>query len=356
MRIATNTNNMPPNRRTCTRCGTLGHLAKTCERFEKAYHMVGIEIEGYWRDARWDEVKADARAHGATGSGDGSLNEHADYTTYEWKTKPGSIGEAINQLVDLYPDATDDKCGMHIHVSFERSDVVALASEEFFAYFREQWEAWGREMEIKPDSQFWKRLRGENQYCRVNTIASWRLGHAVDSLDEEGREDIAWCVDAKCTRTQCVSRREARKAQRFHPDCYPHANNLISRYYQLNFISLAVHGTVECRLLPMFRDARLGVLAVEKLISIYETFLAESDERVYAKASTKTAVVLPGPMSTLRSDVKVQMPELPGPEPEAMALSAPLYELSEVLPGFVRVPLAIAHEALGRALSAQGVC
>lgn len=225
--LSTNRDGIQPRRRACAKCGLLGHLIRTCTAPEKAHLKIGIEIEGYWNAASWSDVQRNADNWHMSGDRDGSLNGHAGYQSYELRTRPGSLGEAVNQLVALYPDATDEQVGMHVHVSFERSDVPFLASTAFFEYFRASWKQWGESMSINPDSNFWKRLNGHNQYCRLNSVG------------DSPRDNV--------TR--------------------------MDRYRQLNFSSLDRHHTVECRLLPMFQSARLGVSAVERLINIYESWL-----------------------------------------------------------------------------------
>lgn len=230
---ATNKDKLPPTRRACSKCGRLGHLTRTCERNPKAHLKIGIEVEGFWRVDDFRTVK-DAAAQWHMGScGDGSLNGddiEADVTSHEFQTRPGSLGEAISQLLAVYPHFTNASAGMHVHVSFQPGDVTALTCNEFFEFFAARWEAWGRTNGVQ--GEFWKRLRGENQYCRKPSY------------------DLMWGRN-----------RSGNVAD-------------MGRYNQLNFSAWSEHRTVECRLLPMFRDARLGVLAVEELIAIYEDWLS----------------------------------------------------------------------------------
>lgn len=211
----------------CSNCGFMGHNSATCEVLQPhSFLKVGIEIEGRWVNARNVEDRALAAGLGATG--DASIRRSPDNlncTRHEFQTKPGTLRQAISQLLDFYPDETDSSCGMHVHVSYPNTDLTLFYTDEFMVYARSRWETWGAKNGLDPNSQFFRRLRGENDYCNVNSIDEDRSMEAND------------------------------------------------RYQQYNFASWEKHETLECRLLPMFRRASLGVSAVIELVSIYEDWL-----------------------------------------------------------------------------------
>ena len=180
-------------RRTCTKCGRLGHLVSSCVNQEKYHDKLGIEIEGWWHDLPAAQRKAvDLTGH--TGCRDGSIrdiascagddqddeNDIEDPDTedcedgcddcphpiarrtpvrcarnktdcracgargWEFQTKPGTVGEALRQLTQLYPDVTSRAAGMHVHMSFrEPTSIALLCSEAFFTYWAERWNKWG---------------------------------------------------------------------------------------------------------------------------------------------------------------------------------------------------------------------
>ena len=212
----------------CGNCGRLGHNSRGCTHPAKHFDRIGIEVEGRFHERRAMIRVADNL--GATYSGDGSIHESPDTEAegYEFKTKPGSLREAIEQLVAMYPDETDDSCGMHVHMSFPQDCLTLLQTHEFYAYFRTRWLAWGTAMNLDTASPFFRRLRGNNNYCLPN---------------EDVLRDMTSC----------------------------------DRYSQLNFGAYPSHKTLECRLLPMFRRSSLGVAAVQELVSIYEDFLAKPE-------------------------------------------------------------------------------
>lgn len=240
----TNKNNMPLTRRACGNCGKLGHLSRTCEAAKKAHAKIGVEIEGWWLNL--SEAKRQAENWHMSGTDDGSLAAHNDADSWEFRTRPGSLGEAISQIIAVYPDYTHRSAGMHVHVSFDDAmDVSCFATPEFLDYYKQRWNAWGNANHIDRGSDFWWRLNGGNaQYCGVNT-------------------------------TDRLTTRYIQNG---------------SRYYQLNFTSWANHQTLECRMLPLFRDCRLAVLAIEELISIYEDFLRDCADAALAKLDREAVV------------------------------------------------------------------
>ena len=219
--------------------------------------MLGIEIEGFWRDLAAARERAESL--GMSGSSDGSLDsDDDDYSAWEFKTRPGSLGEAISQLIALYPDGQNSTAGMHVHVSFtDPCSITACYSVAFFDYFRQRWEAWGNRMSIPQDHLFWSRLRGSNSYCRLN-----------------GEGDI---------QSTNIERGD--------------------RYRQLNFTAWGGHKTLECRLLPLFRDLRIAISAVEELIAIYEDWLAVP--RIAGETTVDTSAVGRGLPTVRHTEVVV---------------------------------------------------
>lgn len=276
---------VPAVRRACGNCGTLGHLQRTCMLPEKAHLKVGIEVEGYWLRSGWEAVQNKADSWNMSGVSDGSLGRHADYESYEWRTRPGSLGEAINQLVAIYPDATDAKVGMHVHVSFENSDTSLLATQAFFDYFDAEWRAWGAAKTLSPEHWLYNRLDGNNQYCRKPVASSIPQRH-IASMD---------------------------------------------RYNQLNFASLSQHRTVECRLLPMFRNAALSVSAVEKLIDIYESWLTRGVCETFLSSCTKRTIIDVGESESSRVVKEIS---LPSDEKVTVNMDMPIYSEPRRLPGY----------------------
>lgn len=223
----------------CSNCGLLGHNSRGCERPKRHFDKIGVEVEG--RFLRLNEMKVKADSLDATYSGDGSIYESPDSGAagYEFKTKPGNLRETIEQVIALFPDETDSSCGMHVHMSFPQDCLTLLNTKAFFEFFWKRWEAWGTTMNLAPNGEFFKRLRGDNDYCMPN-------------------EDVRVTMHNG------------------------------ERYEQLNFNAWTGHKTLECRLLPMFRRSSLAVAAIQELVAIYEDFLADPEAH---------GLVMPGEVS-----------------------------------------------------------
>lgn len=289
----------PPVRRACGKCGRLGHLQRTCNSPEKAHLKVGIEVEGYWQRPRWSEVQREAAKWHMDGITDGSLSRHADYESYEWRTRPGSLGEAINQLVAVYPDATDKKVGMHVHVSFNDSDSSLLATQQFFDYFDAEWRAWGATKNLDASHWFYRRLDGENDYCKRPNIGGMNKRHIAN----------------------------------------------MDRYSQLNFSSMSQHRTVECRLLPMFRDVKIGVSAVEKLVDIYESWLSEGKCDTFLSSCNKRVEVSAKDESSQVTREIIMPPTI---DKQGFAREVSVYSEPRRLPGYT-----VLHAGTARATLAN---
>lgn len=294
---ATNKDKLPRTRRACGKCGRLGHLTRTCERPAKAHLKIGIEVEGFWRATSLVTVKETAAQWHMGSCGDGSLDNEldidcpdADVYGHEFQTRPGSLGEAISQLVAVYPEFTNRTAGMHVHVSFHPGDVTALTCKEFFEFFAARWEAWGRTNGVT--GEFWKRLRGENQYCTKPHEGMWRRPSEVANM---------------------------------------------GRYCQLNFAAWGEHRTVECRLLPMFRDARLGVLAVEELISIYEDWLSGGLYDALLESRNRTITVPAISLDPVSIEQEHEFPGIPAISRDT-TVEHDIPEYPEIPDGVIRLP------------------
>jgi hypothetical protein len=269
----------------CGNCGFPGHRRDTCPRGARAYDKIGVEIEG--RFFHVGDVETEVRRSGATSCGDSSIRDGftPDCYSLEIQTKPGTVVEQLRQLSKFYPDEADASCGMHIHVSFADSGSIStLVSSEFMEYFTRRWEAWGRAQGLSDHSQFFRRLRGENDYCVPNEEDDFESPYDSD------------------------------------------------RYRQLNFRAWNEHQTVECRLLPMFRQARLAYSALVELVSIYEDWLAGIRTLLAEKVTMNADISLASVASTAELDLSQYLSEA-----DHSAVDFEVAELPPVAEGCVRV-------------------
>lgn len=190
-------------------------------------NKVGIELEGGWEDPP------------AELQGDGSVNVRAKLVG-EIPSPPLLPEEVEAWTLKHYPNAVNETCGLHVHVSLKNTLFYArLMEQKFQDYALEELKRWGKNVVIETASgikqgirdshPFWSRLRGENTYCKLNFWPENQL------LKKE-----------------------------HHGERYTAFNYTWARFQ-----------TIECRLLPAFYNPKTAVSAVMNLVNIYEDFLRE---------------------------------------------------------------------------------
>lgn len=158
--------------------------------------------------------------------GDG--NRHAG----EVGSEPLRLKGALAFLDDNYPTETNESCGFHIHISLKNNhDYSRLMDRAFYSYLMVALENWGNENNIK-NPQFWTRLEGENYFCKGDFIP-----------DEQS----------------------------------VHTERNYERYTILNY-SLGVHGTLELRVLPMFKKVGTAKNVLEFYVKTVERYLSKSSK------------------------------------------------------------------------------
>lgn len=247
---------------------------------KKAWMQMGVELEGGWFQSR---KAVAALVRGAAAHDDRSVHIDASHHPGEIVTRPhDNLDELLKDVETLWPDVVNETCGLHIHASFTPLTTSILAHKEFYAYFKEQWGAWGKIMKLPKDHEFWVRLGGQKKFCKDIFEPEAQLGTVVA------------------------------------------ARGLEARYTMLNFHAWEKHRTLECRLLPMFSDKEVGMEAIRHLAWIYDSYLAD---REFPALSFETNANLVGDM-TLETyeqplpkitpylkEVEVKVPKLPaGPD------------------------------------------
>jgi hypothetical protein len=226
--------------------------------------LVGIELEGLWTSKCQDRIR-DSGAR-LNWQNDGSVELEREDTTgetypegylkqYGLKSLNGGVitrlptyggwahrGEAVSLpltatpeiiskwLESAYPAAVNQTCGLHMHVSFTTLGFYyRTVSQAYFDAVYGHFEAWGKERGVKNKS-FWKRLNGENSFCRKLFVPDKQVWHT-------GKGNDRYCG----------------------------VNYCYSRYK-----------TIEIRLLPMFKSCELAISAVNDFIAFTNKFLVSS--------------------------------------------------------------------------------
>jgi len=148
-------------------------------------------------------------------------------------------------LERVYPSKVNATCGLHVHMSFKldanHNNRYALTTDkEYHNAVIEGFKEWGKREAIPIKHTFWSRVRGENRFC----------------LHEH------WPV------LQMNSKRKD-----YNHDRPGH------RYTAINYC-LMQHGTVECRLLPMFDTWQVSFSAITELINLTNAYLVAASRRL----------------------------------------------------------------------------
>lgn len=291
--------NAPDLGYTCSTCGRKGHNSRGCTNRNSRIDKVGVEVEGYWDDLIAAKAEA-ARLGMGRGCRDGSLGDAYD-GAWEFQTVPGPLGSALEQVKAIYPDNYAADCGMHVHVSFKDAPITVgmFACQEFFDYWASRWDAFGRAKNIAASSEFWRRLRGENTYCRRPNVSMFYDRCNVVDMD---------------------------------------------RYNQINFSAWAEHRTIESRLLPLFRDSALALAAITETVDIFDTWAQTRGPEILAAACAPiVATFSPAEIRRIVGEGEI---DLPPPEFAATEAEIDLYDDAPT-PGMTRIPVASVARILG---------
>src|SRR6267154_741962 len=167
------------------------------------------------------------------------------------------IGEIPGKVLELkevdswmqkcYPEHVNDTCGLHVHMSFTKSlHYGRLMVPEYQATIITYLGKWAMNESLPKDHPLWNRLSGKNEFCKQEFFA-----------------DV-----------------QARKTSKI----YDHHGNG-NRYTAINYCH-GQHGTLECRVLPMFEKVDQAIRAVHQVIDVTNAclkFQARREERVSAK-------------------------------------------------------------------------
>lgn len=197
----------------------------------KRIKKIGVELEGGWDYTPSSPIYADGSVRGVEGK-EGEIC-----------SPPLSLSKIQRWIVENYPSNVNSTCGFHIHISFYNLlDYQKVLSPQFYSFFLGRVEKWGKEKKIYSSSPFWDRLNGDNSYC----YRKWNGDEQV-FLNSKSSE----------------------------------------RYYHLNYC-FSFHGTIECRLFPMFKQKELTCEAVSLFCEIVEEWLKNQPREKSISLSVET--------------------------------------------------------------------
>ena len=199
-------------------------------------YRVGIELEG-----GWDKLPPDVS---------GLVHDGSVRFDSLVERVPPLIGELPSPALDMktwpswlkknYPSGTNASCGMHVHMQ----PVTALTYQRLMdarypATVVQAFKEWAKKENFPADDAFWQRLAGKSRYCQ-------HLFYPDDQIKKVDKD---------------------------------HNQERPGHRYTVIHYCYARYGTVECRLLPMMRDAAQAERAIRELIDVTNAFLLATAKR-----------------------------------------------------------------------------
>lgn len=148
----------------------------------------------------------------------------------EWVTRPLPFSRNFKRFTkiieDSYPDSVNDTCGGHFHISYKNLLIYGMSmNQDMYEGLSAHLRAWAhKSLNKNGEKKMQRRLEGSSTYCRVG----------------------------------------------FNPEAQVNSN--ADRYLQLNYC-YNKHGTMECRILPMFDTAEVYISAVKAATSYIEDWI-----------------------------------------------------------------------------------
>ena len=187
---------------------------------------LSLELEGAWYNYRED------------------IHKDLSFSKEDFSPEFESVGEFTSKpfttfnewaecLIKNYPDYSCNKCGFHIHFSLKSPAHYMMCMEKgFYDKFLESLKEWGRK-NVSPDDYFWARLAGANKYCQNVFIPDTQANYREKGINRLDRRTI------------------------------------------LNYTYRHL-GTIEVRVLPMFKDYNLAISAINNIVNFVEKYISEN--------------------------------------------------------------------------------
>lgn len=197
---------------------------------QKYVKAIGVEMEGGWIQ----------RPESLYGDGSVRCSHPTTQCSGEISYHNSDPAELFKWMKRNFPSETNETCGMHIHVSFINNLLyMKLMEKAFFEFFLSRMREWGKAMADSGAMKDGDLTNFQNRISDRNTYTS-------SSYEPD---------------------RQAR----------PNSKNGYRRSH-LNYC-YNLHGTIECRLMPMFSKFELAKDAVIVVAETMEEYLSKHRER-----------------------------------------------------------------------------
>lgn len=236
-------------------------------------YRVGVELEGGWRKLPSGVALVHDGSVSIPNTEPGPGGKPIPIHVGELPSTPMEVGKVAEFIEQFYPSHVNLSCGLHVHMSFKHAlHYQKLMVPEYQTTMLTFLRKWAEKEGFSTSHYIWKRFSGKNDYCK----------------------DEFWADAQACSTNKGHSR-----------------NIPGSRYTAINFCH-GLHGTMECRVLPMmdtWQQANRGVQTILDITNACLVIGAEREEKV------KGEFIIDGGSDAARSDTRVVLPP-PGVESE----------------------------------------
>lgn len=186
-----------------------------------------------------------------------TCDSHQKYVDGELVSPPLNKIELEGWIREFYPWKTNSTCGAHQHISTTKMKYMAiLMNKRFHAYLVRRLYRWGRNAGVRENSDLFKRLKGEVQWC-INKYEALNQIHSTGRTPDRYRTiNYSWNI-----RSGDDENGKKRK-------------------------------TMEIRVLPAFRMVDLTVKAEIEVMNIVEKFVRDNNDSLKIRNKTITMEVM----------------------------------------------------------------
>ena len=190
-------------------------------------NRVGVELEGGWSYIPVGSVP------------DGSVNDFGCEFSGELPSPAFPYWGSLQRWIqDHYPDFVDNSCGLHVHISLKNQGNYPRLMDDAFTNWAQRYLG-----------HFWQKTRG------LSLTEHSRLRHRLAGGNTYAQTEVRSLEQRSLLRKTSI------------------------RYTHWNFC-YALHGTVECRILPMFATPDTALLGIASVIRCVNAWLYGGAQRV----------------------------------------------------------------------------
>jgi len=212
------------------------------DKIKARVKKIGVELEGAWSQLPPGVQRVERDGSVFRNRGPGALFPFIGELPLP-ATPPNDIAPILTLN---YPHKVDKTCGMHVHMSFDTLwHYQLLMVPEYQETICHYLKLWAKRKGFRADHHIWERLDGNSEFCRKGFWPHLQARYRDKDFDHN-REGHRYTIIHYCGRL----------------------------------------GTIECRVLPMMKNATLAIEAIAQVVAITNASL-----QVLGKGRKKPEVI-----------------------------------------------------------------